>query len=104
LGVRAPDRTLAKYAAAGILGRARAEGVRVNAVGYGPSFTPFHARRRAASGEVVEQDTGRAAEGTMLKRPGRGEEVAAATPFLASGDGSYITGSLLFVDGGMTAL
>ena len=32
-----------------------AEGIRVNAVGPGPIFTPFHARRIAAAGETVEQ-------------------------------------------------
>ena len=31
------------------------EGIRVNAVGPGPIFTPFHQRRLAASGETVEQ-------------------------------------------------
>ena len=40
----------------------------------------------------------------MLKRPGRAEEVAAAILFLVSDDASYVTGTLLFVDGGMTAL
>src|SRR5215213_7326940 len=80
------------------------EGIRVNAVGPGPIFTPFHQRRIAASGESVEQYNARATQGTMLKRPGRAEEVAAAILFLASDDASYVTGALLFVDGGMTAL
>src|SRR5712672_1143010 len=80
------------------------EGIRVNAVGPGPIFTPFHQRRIAAAGETVEQYNAKAAEGTMLKRPGRAEEVAAAVLFLASDDASYVTGALLFVDGGMTAL
>ena len=80
------------------------EGIRVNAVGPGPIFTPFHQRRIAASGETVEQYNARAAQVTMLKRPGRAEEVAAAILFLASEDASYVTGALLFVDGGMTAL
>ena len=81
-----------------------AEGIRVNAVGPGPIFTPFHARRIAAAGQTVEQYNAQAAQGTMLKRPGRPEEVAAAILFLASDDASYVTGALLFVDGGMTAL
>ena len=61
-------------------------------------------RRIAAAGEAIEQYNARAAQGTMLKRPGRAEEVAAAILFLASDDASYVTGALLFVDGGMTAL
>ncbi|MSO91460.1 MAG: SDR family oxidoreductase [Acetobacteraceae bacterium] len=81
-----------------------AEGIRVNAVGPGPIFTPFHKRRLEAAGETVEQYNAKAAQGTMLKRPGRAEEVAAAILFLASDDASYVTGALLFVDGGMTAL
>ena len=40
----------------------------------------------------------------MLKRAGRAEEVAAAILFLASDDASYVTGAMLFVDRGMTAL
>jgi len=81
-----------------------AEGIRVNAVGPGPIFTPFHQRRIAAAGETVEQYNAIAAQSTMMKRPGRAEEVAAAILFLASDDASYVTGALLFVDGGMTAL
>jgi NAD(P)-dependent dehydrogenase (short-subunit alcohol dehydrogenase family) len=80
------------------------EGIRVNAVGPGPIFTRFHQRRIAAAGETVEQYNAKAAQGTMLKRPGRAEEVAAAILFLASDDASYVTGALLFVDVGMTAL
>ena len=76
----------------------------MNAVGPGPIFTPFHERRIAAAGETVAQYNESAAKGTMLKRPGRAEEVAAAILFLASDDASYVTGALLFVDGGMTAM
>jgi 2-hydroxycyclohexanecarboxyl-CoA dehydrogenase len=57
------------------------EGIRVNAVGPGAIFTPFHQRRIAAAGETVEQYNAKAAQGTMLKRPGRADEVAAAVLF-----------------------
>jgi 3-oxoacyl-[acyl-carrier protein] reductase len=37
------------------------------------------------------------------RRPGKPEEVAAAVKFLASDDAGYVTGTTLFVDGGMSA-
>jgi 2-hydroxycyclohexanecarboxyl-CoA dehydrogenase len=80
------------------------EGIRCNAVCPGPIFTPFHARRIAAAGQSVEQYNADAAGRTMMKRPGTPEEVANCILFLASDEASYCTGSLLFVDGGMTAM
>jgi NAD(P)-dependent dehydrogenase (short-subunit alcohol dehydrogenase family) len=81
-----------------------AEGIRVNAVCPGPIYTPFHERRIREQGRTFEQYREDAARGTMLRRPGTPEEVAACILFLASDDASYVTGSLLFVDGGMTAM
>ncbi len=80
------------------------EGIRVNAVCPGPIFTPFHAQRIEAAGLTVEDYDQDAASRTMLQRPGTPEEVAACILFLASDDASYVTGSCLFVDGGMTAI
>ncbi len=80
------------------------EGIRVNAVCPGPIFTPFHDRRIKAAGQTVEQYNSDAATRTMMKRPGTSEEVAACILFLASNEASYVTGSMLFVDGGMTAM
>ena len=37
------------------------------------------------------------------RRAGQPEEVAAAVRFLASDDAAYVTGTTLFVDGGMSA-
>jgi NAD(P)-dependent dehydrogenase (short-subunit alcohol dehydrogenase family) len=80
------------------------DGIRVNAVCPGPIYTPFHERRIREQGRTFEQYRDDAAKGTMLKRPGTPEEVAACILFLASDDASYVTGTLLFVDGGYTAM
>src|SRR6266705_327960 len=78
--------------------------IRVNAVCPGPIFTPYHERRTRALGRTFEQYREDAAKTTMLKRPGTPEEVAACILFLASDDASFVTGTLLFVDGGHTAM
>ena len=80
------------------------DGIRVNAVCPGPIFTPFHARRIETAGLTVADYNNDAADRTMLQRPGTPEEVAACILFLASSDASYVTGSCLYVDGGMTAI
>jgi NAD(P)-dependent dehydrogenase (short-subunit alcohol dehydrogenase family) len=41
---------------------------------------------------------------TMLKRPGTPREVANCILFLASDEASFVTGTILFVDGGQTAI
>jgi NAD(P)-dependent dehydrogenase (short-subunit alcohol dehydrogenase family) len=81
-----------------------ADQIRVNAVCPGPIYTPFHERRIRELGRTLEQYREDAARGTMLRRPGTPEEVAACILFLASDDASYVTGTLLFVDGGYTAM
>lgn len=43
------------------------------------------------------------AEGIPARRPGRPEEVAACVRFLASEEAGYVTGSVLTVDGGLSA-
>lgn len=80
------------------------EGIRANAVCPGYTFTPFHARRLEAAGRTVEDYNADAAKRTMLRRPGTSEEVASCILFLASDDASYVTGAMLFVDGGLTAM
>jgi NAD(P)-dependent dehydrogenase (short-subunit alcohol dehydrogenase family) len=80
-----------------------ADGIRVNAVGPGPIFTPFHEHRAAAAGKSIDAFQEEFGRNTMLKRPGTPREVAACILFLASEEASYVTGTCLFVDGGATA-
>ena len=77
-----------------------AQGVRVNAVGPGPIFTPFHEKRAETLGQTREAYVAEFGAETMMKRPGTAREVANGIAFLASDDASYITGACLFIDGG----
>lgn len=70
--------------------------IRVNAVLPGPIHT-------AAWDRVSVEEQARQIEATIAKRLGNADEVAAAIAFLASDEGSYITGASLVVDGGWTA-
>lgn len=75
-------------------------GVRVNAVCPGATLTPFHLRRAAAAGRTqrdLEQD---AREECLLARWADPREVAFPILWLASDEASYVTGSVLMVDGG----
>lgn len=81
-----------------------ADGIRVNAVGPGPIFTPFHEQRARAAGTPLEAFQEAFGRHTMLQRPGTPREVAACILFLASDEASYVTGTCLFVDGGCTAI
>ena len=81
-----------------------AEGVRVNAVGPGPIFTPYHERRAEDLGQTHQSYIAEFGAETMMKRPGTAREIANGIAFLASDDASYVTGTCLFIDGGQTAL
>jgi NAD(P)-dependent dehydrogenase (short-subunit alcohol dehydrogenase family) len=73
--------------------------VRVNAVAPGVVDTPLTAPIKANA----EWYAAYAAK-SALKRWARPEEIAAPTLFLASDAASYVTGTVLFVDGGWTAV
>ena len=73
-------------------------GVRIN--GVAPAFT------RTDMTEGVGRDEGALApfvNRIALGRPGHPEDVAGAVLFLATKDASYITGSIITVDGGTSA-
>ena len=71
-------------------------GIRVNVVGPGA----IHTEEFAAAGEEAKQ---RRAQTVPLGRVGYPEDIAGAVLFLCSDDASYITGQVIYVDGGILA-
>jgi NAD(P)-dependent dehydrogenase (short-subunit alcohol dehydrogenase family) len=78
------------------------DGIRVNAICPGWTDTPLIRRIFDESGDP--EGMRRSVERRqLLGRLGTPQEIGRAAVFLASEDASYVTGSLLFVDSGMTA-
>jgi 2-hydroxycyclohexanecarboxyl-CoA dehydrogenase len=74
-------------------------GITVNLVAPGPIETPLlEANRALPHGERI---VAAMQAGTLLRRFGAPEEVAAAVAFLAAEEASYVTGEVLGVSGGM---
>jgi glucose 1-dehydrogenase len=73
------------------------KGIRINNIAPGMIATPMTAEN-LQDPEKAEQSTQR----IPLGRPGQPQEIANVALLLASDDGSYITGSSYFVDGGLT--
>jgi NAD(P)-dependent dehydrogenase (short-subunit alcohol dehydrogenase family) len=74
-------------------------GVRVNAIAPGVVETPLTAQIRASSDWYAAY-----ADKSALGRWARAEELAGAVVYLASDAASFVTGSVLAVDGGWTAV
>nr|BAJ39928.1 putative dehydrogenase [Terrabacter sp. DBF63] len=91
---------------AGVIGLTRsiavdygANGIRCNAIA--PGFVPFTKQTADLSNDpFIEMMLGV----QPLKRPGTPDDIAAAALFLASDESSWITGQVLAVDGGHTAM
>lgn len=79
------------------MARAFAPNVRVNAIMPGPFLTDIS---KAWDMDAFEQ---RAEEAIPLARGGQPEEIVGAALYLASDASSYATGSVITVDGGLTA-
>lgn len=79
-----------------------ADRIRVNCVCPGPVSTPLLEAIVEASSNP-EEERRRIEEKTPLKRLGQPDEIANVILFLASDESSYMTGSVVLVDGGWTA-
>ena len=75
------------------------EGVRVNAICPGWIETPMNAKFFAIGPHIREQ----AGRLHAIGRIGQPEEVANAALFLVSDEASFMTGSMVYVDGGFSA-
>lgn len=73
------------------------QGIRVNVICPGPTDTPM--LRKAMTPEQLDAFT----RTFPMGRLGLPEEIASAALFLASDDASFMTGSVMYVDGGQTA-
>jgi NAD(P)-dependent dehydrogenase (short-subunit alcohol dehydrogenase family) len=76
--------------------------IRVNAISPGPIDTPIF--NGVLNEEQTKQLNATLVANVPLGRMGNSDEVAKAASFLASDDSSYITGTELFVDGGMAQI
>jgi 2-keto-3-deoxy-L-fuconate dehydrogenase len=75
------------------------DGIRVNAVCPGTVDSPWVRRLVEETGESLDDLTAR----QPLGRLGTSEEIAQAVAYLASDAASFVTGSVLVIDGGLTA-
>jgi NAD(P)-dependent dehydrogenase (short-subunit alcohol dehydrogenase family) len=79
-------------------------GVRANAICPGWVRTPMADVEMGALGADTEAAYREVTRHVPLGRPALPDEVAAAALFLASAEASYVSGAVLTVDGGMTAV
>ncbi|SMG06890.1 SDR family oxidoreductase [Paraburkholderia susongensis] len=78
--------------------------IRVNLIAPGVVVTPAYKSELGMSERDIEQYLVDVANRTPLGRAASADEMAKAMSFLASDDASYITGTELVVDGGMTQI
>ncbi|MEH6717518.1 MAG: SDR family oxidoreductase [Aurantimonas endophytica] len=75
-------------------------GLRANAVCPGLTFTPFHRKRAEAAGRTQEDIDAEAQGGCLMGRWADPMEMAYPVLWLASDEASYMTASVIMVDGG----
>lgn len=81
-----------------------ASGVRVNAVCPGSTLTDFHVAKARARGKSVEQLKTERQSTSLLGRWATPEEIAWPILWLASDEASFMTGTALMVDGGLSIM
>jgi NAD(P)-dependent dehydrogenase (short-subunit alcohol dehydrogenase family) len=79
-------------------------GVRANAVCPGWVRTPMGEEDMRKLSEDVDDAYRKVTRFAPLRRAGEPEEIASAICYLASDDASYVSGTIMMVDGGSTAV
>lgn len=95
-GLIALTRTLAHEEAA--------HGVRANAVCPGSTLTDFHIERGKAAGKTMDELKNARSDNSLIGRWAAPEEIAWPILWLASDEGSFITGTTLVADGGLSIM
>ena len=105
--VRTPSSPAYTAAKHGVLGFTRAlaaelgkHGVRINAIGPGFIETPLNEKVRTTNPELAKTFI----DHTPLGRAGKPEDIVGPAIFLASDLSSYVSGSIVMVDGGYRAI
>lgn len=80
-----------------------ARGIRVNAISPGPVETPLFGKLGIPEAQLSEM-AGAIQNQVPMRRFGKPEEIARVATFLASPDSSFMLGSEVVVDGGMSTL
>lgn len=73
------------------------QGIRINSIAPGTITTPGNPTQEQ---DAVEKE--KTLQKIPMKKIGKPENIAAAAAWLVSGEAAYVTGTTLFVDGGMT--
>jgi NAD(P)-dependent dehydrogenase (short-subunit alcohol dehydrogenase family) len=97
---KAAIRSLARSMCVDLKGR----NIRVNVVSPGKIVTERYTSELGWDAGKIEEFKAQNAALTPLGRTGEPEEIAAAVLFLASDESSFVTGTELFVDGGLAQI
>ena len=81
-----------------------ADNILVNTICIGKIKSGQHERRYTRDGQTADQYYGTLAKDIPMKRVGEAEEVANVIAFLASDAASYVTGSSINLDGGISGV
>ncbi|MGB2964214.1 MAG: SDR family oxidoreductase [Anaerolineales bacterium] len=110
-GVAGGQMPLYDMSKAGVIGLMRSfaneygkNNIRVNAICPGVTVTEFHEKKAAKRGKSPEELRASLTGHALLGKGAEPSQIASAIYFLNSDDGSHITGQVLTVDGGLTAM